>query len=123
MSRILVIDDDEILNDMIVQLLREAGYEAEGACDGLVGLKIFESRQYDLVVTDIVMPEREGIETILAIRKIAKSIPIIAISGGGKLDPDQYLIIAKQCGANYIFTKPFRNRELLEAIKKCLSGG
>jgi DNA-binding response OmpR family regulator len=119
-ARILVIDDDDIMNNMIVQMLFEAGYEAEGARDGNIGLKLYASRQYDLVVTDIVMPEKEGIETILAIRKASKSIPIIAISGGGKFDPDQYLNIAKQFGANYIFAKPFHNREFLEIIKKCL---
>jgi CheY-like chemotaxis protein len=121
MSRILVIDDDDIVNDMIVQLLTDAGYEVEGASNGNRALTSMEARQFDLVVTDIVMPEKEGIETILAIRKKDKAIPIIAISGGGKLGPEHYLPLAKQCGAKYIFTKPFENRLFLEAVQKCLA--
>ena len=91
MARILVIDDDDILNDIIVQLLSEAGYEVEGARDGGCGLRLLETNLFDLIVTDIVMPEKEGLETIIAIRSTNKTIPIIAISGGGRLSPKEYL--------------------------------
>ena len=122
MPRILVIDDDEIMNEMIVQLLSDAGYDVEGARDGDLGLKILEAKSFDLIVSDIVMPEKEGIETILTIRKHNKTVPIIAISGGGKLGPELYLPLAKQCGANEAFQKPFDNRQFLEAVRKLLSG-
>ncbi|HTY11399.1 MAG TPA: response regulator [Bacteroidota bacterium] len=121
MPKILVIDDDEFVNGMIVQLLSEAGYEAEGARDGNSGLKILESKQFDLIVTDIVMPEKEGIETIIAIRNINKTLPIIAISGGGKIDPQQYLRMAQHFGADQTFQKPFDRGHFLAAIQKCLS--
>jgi DNA-binding response OmpR family regulator len=122
MWKILVIDDDEIMNGMTVQLLTEAGYVAEGALDGDSGLKILASKQFDLVVTDIVMPEKEGIETIIAIRKKNKTIPIIAISGGEKLGPDQYLRMAQHFGADYTFQKPFDRDPFLAAVRECLSG-
>ncbi len=122
MSKILVIDDDEIMNGMTVQLLSEAGYEVEGAHDGDIGLKMLASKPFDLVVTDIVMPEKEGIETIIAIRKGSKTMPIIAISGGEKLGPDQYLLMAQHFGADYTFPKPFDREPFLAAVRECLSG-
>jgi len=122
MARILVIDDDEIMNGMTVQLLSEAGYEAEGAHDGDSGLKILASKQFDLVVTDIVMPEKEGIETIISIRNRSKALPIIAISGGGKISPEQYLRMAQHFGADYTFEKPFDRLHFLAAVRECLSG-
>jgi DNA-binding response OmpR family regulator len=121
MARILVIDDDEIVNEMIVQLLIDEGYQAEGARDGAIGMKLFTTKTFDLIVTDIIMPEKEGIETILGIRAKNKTIPIIAISGGGKNGPDEYLSLAQIIGANYIFKKPFINGKFLEAIKICLN--
>ncbi|HLP15984.1 MAG TPA: response regulator [Bacteroidota bacterium] len=121
MAKILVIDDDEIVNDMIVQLLAEAGYEVCGASDGVHGMKLFEASPFDLIITDIVMPEKEGIETILAIRAKSKTVPIIAISGGGKLGPDQYLSLARKVGANFLFKKPFENPVFLDAVQQCLA--
>jgi DNA-binding response OmpR family regulator len=122
MPKILVIDDDTIMNDMVVQLLSGAGYEAEGAHDGRAGLNLLETKSFDLIVTDIIMPEKEGLETIVAIRKKSKTIPIIAISGGGKLGPKQYLHMAQQFGADYAFQKPFVNEQFLAAVRECLSG-
>ena len=122
MARILVIDDDEIMNGMIVQLLSEAGHDVEGVQDGNSGLKMFESKPFDLIVTDIVMPEKEGIETIISIRNKSKNIPIIAISGGEKLSPDQYLQMAQHFGADYTFQKPFDRERFLAAVRECLKG-
>jgi DNA-binding response OmpR family regulator len=121
MAAILVIDDDEIMNDMLVQLLTDAGYDVDSARDGLQGMKRIDARQYDLIITDIVMPEKEGIETIMEIRKRHKTVPIIAISGGGKLGPQQYLHMAQQFGADYAFPKPFNNEHFLGAVRECLS--
>ena len=122
MAKILVIDDDEIMNSMTVQLLSEAGYEAEGAHDGNCGLRMLGSKLFDLVVTDIVMPEKEGVETIIAIRSKNKTLPIIAISGGGKINSEQYLKMAQHFGADYTFQKPFNREHFLAAVRECLSG-
>ena len=121
MAKILVIDDDDIMNGMTVQLLSEAGYEAEGARDGDCGLKLLATKAFDLVVTDIVMPEKEGIETIISIRSKSKTLPIIAISGGGKINPEQYLRMAQRFGADYTFQKPFNREHFLAAVRECIS--
>lgn len=120
MARLLVIDDDEIMNDMIVQLLSKAGYHVVGVHEGDRALRLMETQAFDLVVTDIVMPVKEGIETIFAIRKLNKTIPIIAISGGGKLGPEHYLPLARKCGANYTFEKPFDNSLFINAVRQSL---
>jgi DNA-binding response OmpR family regulator len=122
MARILVIDDDDVMNDMLVQMLSQAGYEAEGARNGYYGLKLIEAKPFDLVITDIVMPEKEGLETITAIRKLGKSTPIIAISGGGRIGPSPYLLLAQHLGADYVFSKPFDKEPFLAAVRECLSG-
>jgi DNA-binding response OmpR family regulator len=122
MALIIVIDDDDIMNGMLVQMLSEAGHETYGAEDGDRGLKLLATLPFDLVVTDIVMPEKEGLETIRAIRKTNKIIPIIAISGGGKICPEDYLKMAQQFGADYTFQKPFNRDRFLGAVRECLAG-
>ena len=122
MSRILVIDDDEVVNNMIRQLLQAAGYEAEGAPDGARGMRLMERGSFDLVVTDILMPEREGLETIHLIREKSAALPIIAISGGGRMSPEQCLTMAQYLGADYTFQKPFDHEAFLGAVRECLRG-
>jgi DNA-binding response OmpR family regulator len=121
MARILVIDDDEIMNEMMVQLLSESGYEAEGARDGSHGMTLLDTKPFDLVITDIVMPEKDGLETILAIRGRSPAVPIIAVSGGGRIGPEQYLQLARGFGAAYVFQKPFDSAPFLAAVRECLS--
>ena len=122
MARILVIDDDSIMNSMIVQMLKSAGYKTKSADDGKRGLKMLDAHQFDLIVTDIVMPEVEGLEMIQVIRAINKTIPIIAISGGGKNRPEGYLAAAQAFGADYTFQKPFEKSafpgRIGDALKK-----
>jgi DNA-binding response OmpR family regulator len=121
MARILVIDDDKIMNAMIVQMLKDAGFKAKGAADGGIGLKLLDSQPFDLIVTDIVMPEIEGLEMIQVIRSINRTIPIIAISGGGRTGPESYLSTAKTLGADHIFEKPFDKGPFLAAVRECLA--
>ncbi len=119
-AKILVIDDDEIMNSMLLQLLTNAGHSVCGAPDGRIGLELFQDKRFDLVVTDIVMPEKEGLELILGIRKQNKKIPIIAISGGGRMRPEGYLSLAQKFGADYTFEKPIDKERFLAAIRECL---
>ena len=122
MARILVIDDDKIMNSMVVQMLKEAGYEVKSALDGKHGLKLLDTKAFDLIVTDIIMPEIEGLEMIRVVRAINRKIPIIAISGGGKMRPEGYLKMAQAFGADYTFEKPFDKEPFLAAVRDCLEG-
>ena len=117
--KVLVIDDDMWINKMITKVLQSEGYEVFSAFNGKEGLDVLKANEdIDLIITDIVMPEKEGIETIIEIKKNYKDKKIIAISGGGKLKPEGYLLLAKKLGANEILTKPFDNDELINLVNK-----
>jgi len=120
MPKILVIEDDEIMNSMLVQMLSESGHEVTGAADGIHGVALFQAGGFDLIVTDIVMPDKEGLETIREIRRSDQKIPIIAISGGGRLSPEGYLQMASTFGADYTFQKPLQQDAFLGAVRECL---
>lgn len=121
MKKILVIDDDESLLKMMSELLTRSGYEVYKAVDGKKGLRLFYDNRPDLVVTDLIMPEKEGLEVIMELQKQEPKPKIIAISGGGKLKPESYLPLAERLGADYVLEKPFRNPEFLGLIEDLLS--
>ncbi len=104
-------------------MLKRAGHEVVEAPDGIEGIRLYREKQPHLVITDIVMPKKEGLETILDLRREDPQVKIIAISGGGRIGPESYLDIAEGFGANHILTKPFSNKELLEAIHDLLGKG
>jgi DNA-binding response OmpR family regulator len=116
-SRILVIDDDPVARITIQTILEEEGYSVTCAEDGRRGLAAFRESRPDLVVTDIVMPGKEGIETILELRSIWPDGPIIAISGGGRIGKCDFLKMAKTCGADAALAKPFEPAELLALVR------
>ena len=120
MANILVIDDDGTMREMLVQLLKHAGYKVKSAADGKRALKLLDAHTFDLIVTDLVMPEIEGVDLIQVIRTLNKSVPIIAISGGARNDPKSLLESARVSGANITFEKPFHAAPFLAALKKCL---
>jgi CheY-like chemotaxis protein len=120
MALILLIDDDENVNNVLLQVLLNAGYEVESVTSGELGLKQLEAKSFDLIITNIIMPGKEGLEIILALRKRNNVIPIIAISGGGKIDPEIYLEMALMLGAAYTFRRPFSIEPFLTAVRKCL---
>ena len=101
--------------------LEEAGYDVEEAADGNIALQIQQESPVDLVITDIIMPEKEGIETITDLNRGWPGLPVIAISGGGRDTPQRYLGIAKGIGAARVFQKPVLRDELLEAIAELLA--
>jgi len=106
MQKILVIDDNVVVRNTIVQILETEGYEVVSAEDGRRGLSVFLGEKPDLVVTDIIMPEKEGIETIRDIRDLSPNAKIIAISGGGRIGSTDFLRIARQLGACDVIAKP-----------------
>ena len=120
MAHILIIDDDAQLLAMLRQTLERDGYEVVEASDGEEGLRRYRENPTDLIITDLIMPEKEGIETIIEIRRDFPDVKIIAISGGGRVDPGQYLSIAKSFGAQYTFAKPIERKELLKAVRELL---
>lgn len=120
MAKILIIDDDIAVRETISQLLEDDGHVVFVAEDGRRGLKAFRSEQPDLVVTDIIMPEKEGIQTIIEIRTERPDAKIIAISGGGRIGNTDFLKIARQIGAREIMTKPFEPDDFLACVTRCL---
>lgn len=121
MKRILLIEDNNSFRRLVTRLLTRGGYEAVAMENGRAGLKALrKSGPFDLLITDIVMPEIEGIDLIGQVREHHPDIPIIAISGGGRNSPDDYLKMAQKLGANATLAKPFANSELLSLVQKML---
>jgi DNA-binding response OmpR family regulator len=118
--KILVIDDDEALRSLLGQILQRAGHEVREAANGAIGLQEFRREPADLVITDLIMPEKEGLETILELRKQFPQLPLIAVSGGGRNGPSDYLAIAKRLGVRQTICKPFSRDEILQAVKAAL---
>jgi len=123
MPKVLVIDDDVLVRDTIVRILERKGYQTLAAPDGRRGLNIFRSEQPDLVITDIIMPEKEGLETIREIHDERPGAKILAISGGGRIGNMDFLEFAGKLGACEILPKPFDPAELLDHVGRCLGRG
>ena len=122
MARILIIDDDDMLLGFVGAILEDAGHTTSVARDGKVGLEQFRAEPADLVITDIFMPGKEGLETIRELRRDYPGVKIIAISGGGNYQKIDVLETAVKFGAVYALRKPFRRKELLAAIDDVLGG-
>ena len=121
MARILIIDDDNQFRVMLRIMLENAGHkdivEAE---NGHIGMKLIRKDHFDLVITDIIMPDKDGIETIMETKKEFPAIKIIALSGGGKIGPDSYLVMAGHLGADKTLVKPFQQSELIDAVRELI---
>lgn len=120
MKRILIIDDDFYVRDMMERLLRKARYDVLTADNGARALKMHRREPVDLVITDILMPEMEGLETITELRREAPPVKVIAISGGGRIGPASYLKMAKMLGADRTFAKPVDTARLLATVEELL---
>ena len=121
MSSILVIDDDTQVLDVMSEMLRLEGHQVAVAENGQKAIEEIQNQSFDLVITDLIMPEKEGLETIAEIRKHCGDLPIIAISGGGRVGPTDYLETAKFIGANATLAKPFGRQELISAVSELLA--
>ena len=122
MARILVIDDEEGLRMIVREILESAGHEVLLAGDGQQGLELQRTERADLVITDIFMPQKEGIETIIELRQEFPGIKIIAMSGGGALRTLDYLPAAQEFGALRTLSKPFEAAVLLATVDELLGG-
>jgi CheY-like chemotaxis protein len=118
--RILVIDDDALVRSALRRMLEGEGFAVLEARHGGEGLAIVASEPVDLVITDILMPEIEGIETILELRRNHPALPVIATSGGDRTGNNEFLDMASKFVANRVLPKPFRSKELLTMIQEIL---
>ncbi len=115
-GRILAVDDDDQVLALLRAVLEREGYAVDTAGDGNQAVQIFDPAVHVLVITDIVMPEKEGIETIMELRAVKPDLPVIAISGGGRIGADDYLAWVRRCGVRHTFTKPVARQDLLDAV-------
>lgn len=120
MPVILLIEDDNELREMLRTALLRKDYTVVEAANGKEALINFKPSVTDLVVTDLIMPEEDGLKVIMKIKELRPTIKVIAISGGGKAGPGSYLNIAKAMGANITFSKPFSVNDLIASVGKLL---
>jgi DNA-binding response OmpR family regulator len=120
MQRILLVDDDAALRKLLRLYLSKMGYAVTEAANGNEALAMQQSEPAELVLTDLIMPEKEGLETIPELRKKYPGVKIIAMSGGGRVNASNYLKIAKMMGADHIMAKPFSYKELADALAQVL---
>lgn len=120
MERILIIDDEAPIRSMIRLILERAGYAVAEAADGLEGIQRFREKPADLIITDLIMPNKDGIGMILELKKEFSAVKIIAMSGGGLNRPEGYLRGAKKLGAAYTLSKPISRQELLRVVADTL---
>lgn len=119
-TAVLLIDDDPLVRETLTNLLDQAGFSVLAADDGETGLRLYDKHEPAVVVTDILMPHKEGIETIMELRR-RKPVPaIVAISGGDRTGNVDYLAMAQRLGADHVLQKPFRISQLVEAINGLL---
>lgn len=121
MRKILIMDDDVQVLSLLSRSMELAGFAAATAINGREGQRLLEKQPFDLVITDLIMPEKEGMETISYIKKHFPAMKIIAISGGGRIGPETYLPAALELGADMAFAKPFAMDELLNGVRGLLN--
>jgi len=119
-KRILVIDDEPTTLDLLRRILEMHGYEVSEATNGQEGVEQFQKHPCDLVITDMVMPVKDGLQTILDLRSEAPDLPVIAISGGGTISKERYLAVAGYLDKVITIAKPFAIEEITGAVEKLL---
>jgi len=120
MARVLVIDDEPQIRSMLRMMLERAGHEVEEAPDGIEGIRIYRNNPVDLIISDLIMPNKDGIGMIIELKKEFPDVKIIAMSGGGLNKPEGYLEGAKKLGAQQTLTKPIDRDELLRTVSDTL---
>jgi DNA-binding NtrC family response regulator len=120
MARILIIDDESQIRSMLRLMLERVGYEIAEAPDVIEGIRQYRENPADLIITDLIMPNKDGIGMIIDLKKEFPKVKIIAMSGGGVNRPEGYLDGAKKLGATRTLTKPIDRDEMLKAVKDTL---
>ena len=123
MAYVMVIDDDEQIRELLRQTLERDGYEVATAANGDEGIRLHRAKSADVIITDILMPVKEGLSTIHELRSEFPDVKIIAITGGGRHGPlSHYLAMASQIGAHRVIAKPFIRRQILDAVSELANG-
>jgi len=120
MPHVLIIDDDPQFRLMLAETFRDEGFEVSEAPDGKKGIQSHRKAPADIAIIDMIMPEQEGVETIIKFRKDFPGVPVIAVSGGGRLSPTSYLELARRVGAACTFSKPFDRKHFVAAVHELL---
>jgi two-component system response regulator PilR (NtrC family) len=120
LARILVIDDDDQVRDVLRLMLEHDGYVVDEASNGYDGVKCFQEKNADLVITDILMPGMGGVQTIMELRLISPEVKVIAISGGDQIAAEYYLRVIKNVGTLHEMQKPIIREELLQTVRALL---
>lgn len=128
MAHVLLIDDDQLVRQTVEFQLKSGGHSVTAAAHGGEGLKAIERQAFDLAISDILMPEHEGIEFLVELRKKGHRLPVIMMTGGAAISGaysderrHDYLEMAAKLGATYTLRKPFTSAQLLALVEKCLA--
>ena len=121
MAKILIVEDDDEVRDVLKTLLREEGHEVFEASDGNEAMEQFRQTPADLVILDIVLPDKEGLETIIDLKRTHPNVKILAMSGGGRTSPQDYLDMAKRLGAVEVIAKPFSIDDFVRRVNLTLN--
>jgi len=121
MESILIIDDEPQIRSMIRLILERSGYTVIEASDGIEGIRRFREKPADLIITDLIMPNKDGIGMIIELKKEFPDIKIVAMSGGGLNRPEGYLRGAQKLGAACTLSKPINRQELLRVVRDTLN--
>ena len=116
MGHILIIDDEETTLTLVTEVLKQEGFEVLLARNGEEGLALFDANTVDLVITDMVMPVKDGLDTMLELKKKVPALPVIAISAGGTIPKERYLAMAGHLQNTKTLAKPFSGEELLAVV-------
>ena len=122
MASILLIDDDEALRNVTAEILIQAGHEVDDAPDGRSGLELYRMRRSDVVITDIAMPDMDGLELIMTLSRETPKPIIIAVSGDSKMSESVFLPTARRLGVQATMGKPIRAEMLLQTVARLLAG-
>jgi CheY-like chemotaxis protein len=116
MKNILVLDDNEDIRRLLILMLSVEGYNVHDAAETDTAFKIIRNTHIDLIITDLIMPDKDGLEVIIELRRDFPDIKIIAVSAGGRIGPSTYLDMANKLGAHRVFNKPFNQQEIIQAV-------
>lgn len=122
MSHILVVDDDDAFREVLCTALRRAEFEVSSARCGREAILLNKDNEFDAIVLDVVMPDGDGLETLQTLRGIEPGLPVVVISGGGRMRPESYLPVARLMGASAVMAKPFLPTQLIATVRKLIDG-